>query len=498
MAEKITNINVEGRVYEFLSGQGVKGACTAPASSWTKPLVLPEGAVLLDGLIMAITFVNGTNVGFSGTKTIYSSDGENFYYDQAKTDPVTFPPVDNYILEHTSGEEYSFSAFPTIVYGNHTLPVRDAKGHITGGEVWNTGDTVICIFIDNMFLMLSAAVSDAVASGDMNPVTSNAVAGALNPLHIAKGGSIYADGTKANLPIIKMKDNTSDANGNGIVIGGGGVTIIGGGESADTYYSGSGLSAGAERMVVANDGAITFASNLQSNYASRKEMTMGADGKLSNPQGFVGNVTGDCSGNSATATKVVGTYTGNGGQQNPQYVGKNRVCFNMMNTSVLSDTTYKDWLLMDCYSGFDAGGSTAFGISRTQLRAYIMRANAGTSPNRPTSWAESGEVPIITTKKFNGSATNLPILGGIKLSNGLIINWGRFFPKATSGTATYLYAFTSATSYCISLASGNGNNNGSDTGGYANADGVEVKSATTAKFTITDTSRCVDFIAIGY
>ena len=509
MAEKITNINVEGRVYEFLSGQGVKGACTAPASSWTKPIVLPEGAVLLDGLIMAITFVNGNSVGFSGTKTIYSSDGENFYYDQAKTDPVTFPPVDNYTLEYISGEEYSFSAFPTIVYGDHTMPVRDAKGHITGGAVWNTGDTVICMFMDGMFLMLSAVVSNAVASGDMNPVTSDAVyqalqnvgggggaqcdtagnvqdkvasmdgfvlntgvtfpitfaasnsydgkitlnvngtgakdvylnnavssstnktlnagsyicryngtnyyidtgyavtqarnanyaaeadavllgsvisdlndflqedvtyaqctsdrtsnmpsgevsgtvsvrttgsyvssgtyyatyvqifegatgaiyqrrgrvtlihmtvswqawqkmlteADAFNSLHIAKDGSIYADGTMANLPIIKMKDNTSDANGNGIVIGGGGATVIGGGESADTYYSGAGLSAGSEVMVVANDAGITFATNLQSNYASRKEMTMGTDGKLSNPQGFVG----DLSGTATSATRL--------------------------------------------------------------------------------------------------------------------------------------------------------------------------------------------------
>jgi len=190
MAEKITGINVEGRVYEFLSGQGVKGACTATASSWTKPIVLPEGAVLLDGLIMAITFVNGNSVGFSGIKTIYSSDGENFYYDQAKTDTVTFPPVDNYILEHISGEEYSFSAFPTIVYGNHTMPVRDAKGHITGGEIWSTGDTIICMFMDSMFLMLSAAVSNAVASGDMNPVTSNAVADKISSLDVSSvGGS---------------------------------------------------------------------------------------------------------------------------------------------------------------------------------------------------------------------------------------------------------------------------------------------------------------------
>ena len=151
-------------------------------------------------------------------------------------------------------------------------------------------------------------VVDTVQSGNMKPVTSNAVAGALNPLHIAKGGSIYADGTKANYPIIKMKDNTSDVNGNGIVIGGGGATVIGGGESADTYYSGAGLSAGSETMVVANDGAITFASNLQDGYASRKEMTMGTDGKLTNSQGFVGNISGSsgsCTGNSASASRTL-------------------------------------------------------------------------------------------------------------------------------------------------------------------------------------------------
>ena len=257
---------------------------------------------------------------------------------------------------------------------------------------------------------------------------------AFNSLHIAKDGSIYADGTMANYPIIKMKDNTSDVNGNGIVIGGGGATVIGGGESADTYYSGAGLSAGTETMVVANDGAITFVSNLQSNYASRKEMTMGTDGKLSNPQGFVGNVTGNCSGssgsctgnavtattasscsgNSATATKVVGTYTGNGGQQNPRYVGKERVCFNMMNTSINGNSQYKDFMMSDCYSGFDVGGTTAIGVCRQSMRVFAMRADAGTSPNRPTSWAESCE--INTTVR-----TQIPI-GGTHTTNGEI--WG--------------------------------------------------------------------------
>lgn len=127
------------------------------------------------------------------------------------------------------------------------------------------------------------------------------------------------------------------------------------------------------------------------------------------------------------AVKVRGRYTGSGGQQNPQYVGKERVCFNMMNTSVLSDTTYKDWLMMDCYSGFDVGGTTAFGISRTQLRAYIMRANAGTSPDRPTSWAQSGEVAIISAKGWNTTS------GYIDFSNGLKMQWG----VDTSSANTY-------------------------------------------------------------
>jgi len=35
--------------------------------------------------------------------------------------------------------------------------------------------------------------------------------------------------------MIQFIDNTADANGNGIKIGGGGVTIIGGGEAASNF-----------------------------------------------------------------------------------------------------------------------------------------------------------------------------------------------------------------------------------------------------------------------
>lgn len=86
------------------------------------------------------------------------------------------------------------------------------------------------------------------------------------------------------------------------------------------------------------------------------------------------------------AGKVRGEYTGNGGQQNPNYFGVNWVGFRMMNTTVNGNSNYKDWIISDCYSGRDVGGAVAFGVNRQQLGAYIMGSNADR-----TSWTRSGE-----------------------------------------------------------------------------------------------------------
>lgn len=88
-----------------------------------------------------------------------------------------------------------------------------------------------------------------------------------------------------------------------------------------------------------------------------------------------------------THTTIVGNYTANGGQQPPNYFGKNRVGALMMNTTVNSNSHYKDWLFMDCYSGNDVGGGVAFGVNRQTLGAYIMRSASGR-----TSWSESAEL----------------------------------------------------------------------------------------------------------
>ena len=80
-----------------------------------------------------------------------------------------------------------------------------------------------------------------------------------------------------------------------------------------------------------------------------------------------------------------GEYTGNGGQQNPNYFGTNWVGFRTMNTTVGSNSQYKDWIISDCYSGNDIGGAVAFGMNRQALGAYLMGSDAAR-----TSWTRKG------------------------------------------------------------------------------------------------------------
>lgn len=86
------------------------------------------------------------------------------------------------------------------------------------------------------------------------------------------------------------------------------------------------------------------------------------------------------------AHKVRGEYTGSGGQLNPNAIGRNYVGFRMMNTTVGTNGSYKDWIISDCYSGTDVGGAVAFGMNRQALGAYLMGSDSGRA-----SWSRKGE-----------------------------------------------------------------------------------------------------------
>lgn len=142
---------------------------------------------------------------------------------------------------------------------------------------------------------------------------------------------------------------------------------------------------------------------------------------------------------SHTHNYVVGSYTGNGGQQKPNYFGTNKVGFLMMNTTVNGDSNYKDWIIMDCYGGNDVGGSVALGVNRQKLAAYIMRSAAERS-----SWVESAE--LLHTQNYTSYTVT-------KTGSGASGTWG----ISISGNATTSTKLATARSINGTNFDGSGN-----------------------------------------
>lgn len=107
----------------------------------------------------------------------------------------------------------------------------------------------------------------------------------------AMTGNIRYKGSKNTYDMITFVDNNVDVYGNGICIGGGGLTIIGGGESASKVLK-QHTNGGDENMIVANDAAIDFFSNMNSGWDSRKAGSFDTSGYW-NGVGFKKNNSND-------------------------------------------------------------------------------------------------------------------------------------------------------------------------------------------------------------
>ena len=101
-----------------------------------------------------------------------------------------------------------------------------------------------------------------------------------------RGTSNHIDynGSQANYSMIRFLDNSGDTYGNGISIGGGGVAIIGGGESAQAMEA-TLANGGSEVLYLCNDGNVDIYTNCQSGSSSAKHFVFTTDGKLQFPNG---------------------------------------------------------------------------------------------------------------------------------------------------------------------------------------------------------------------
>ena len=120
------------------------------------------------------------------------------------------------------------------------------------------------------------------------------------------GGISYAgaNGTSVMVRFVPGGDN----NGQGISIGGGGLTIVGGGEAAVNYQNSLAENpGGTENLILCNDGAIDFYTNCQSGISSAKHTVLDKNGSFNGTlSGFTFKAqTSDPGANSALTTGTI-------------------------------------------------------------------------------------------------------------------------------------------------------------------------------------------------
>ena len=218
-------------------------------------------------------------------------------------------------------------------------------------------------------------------------------------------------GSQSTQNMIKFINNTNDFYGNGIAIGGGGLTIIGSGESSDVVMS-QHSSGGDENMIIAGDGNIDFYSNLQDGWKYGKHMYLDTNGFLFTP-----------------------SYINIGGNENNNS-SPDRVWGSNGSDSYLR--SYRTSALRVAYAGnadtVDGYHASHLLVKRGRLGDYNIdhETTFGTRDIQPSS-----EVTISGKKPFNGWGTLL-VIGSIDgASNHQLAFTGdnRMFIRCAYGTS---------------------------------------------------------------
>jgi hypothetical protein len=217
-------------------------------------IVSLEGGSAMDvsvsGSGNAVTAIskNGTTISVTKGTTFLTSHQSLASY-LTKTDAARlYQPKGSYLTAHQSLDGY-VNEVATSGTGNAITSVSKSGKKLT----FTKGAT---------FLTSHQSLSAYLKSADAANTYLKLSGGAMT-------GNIRYKGSKNTYDMITFVDNNVDVYGNGICIGGGGLTIIGGGESASEVLK-QHTNGGDENMIVANDAAIDFFSNMNSGWASRK------------------------------------------------------------------------------------------------------------------------------------------------------------------------------------------------------------------------------------
>jgi len=219
-----------------------------------------------DGVMVRDANGNRVGLGIDGLVMMYPSSGSSasayvmsFEYDASGSWPMvkTKFSARPQVITGQSGSTYTYTnvALASDLTDYATQSWVNGRGFASAQDLYDLGTLVTTGYL---------------------PLT----AGSSHPLT----GNIVYKGTKATKEMIAFIDNTANTSGNGIAIGGGGMTVIGGGESAANMAS-AWLEAdqahygGDEVMYVCNDADVSIFTNATS-WANKKEFLFKANGDM--------------------------------------------------------------------------------------------------------------------------------------------------------------------------------------------------------------------------
>lgn len=390
LAEKILNniktnyikgLSVSGKTITYTKGDGTTGTITTQDTTYSTMTGATSSAAGKAGLVPAPAA--GTQAKFLRGDGTWS----------VPTDTNTDTKVTNTLATTTKA----------YVTGTTSATTN------TGTQVFDTG-----VYLDTTAGQLTATTFKGSLSGNATSATSATKAtqdsdgNTINSTYLklsggAMTGNISYKGTKATYEMIKWIDNTSSTYGNGMSIGGGGLVIIGGGESANvvaaTFSSGD-----SENLVLANDGAIDFYDTCQSGIDSATHTTI-SKGVFSGTAANA-NKLGGYSLSTAGTKDVWGTVPSIGVSDGGMEVGK-YLDFHSTDGS----TVDYDARIMASTSGLKLSGTTTgtFSGNLTGTATKATSDSAGNNINTTYIKAISASGSTLTYTKGNGTTGTVTI-----------------------------------------------------------------------------------------
>lgn len=239
------------------------------ASAWSiaqlnSRIVSLEGGSALD-VVTSGTGNAVTAISKNGT-TINVTKGTNFL--------TSHQSLANYLTKTDASNTYLTKTAASSTYqpkGSYLTAHQSLDGYVNEIATSGTGNAITSVSKSGKKLTFTKGVTFLTSHQSLSAYLKSADA-ANTYLKLSGGamtGNIRYKGSKNTYDMITFVDNNVDVYGNGICIGGGGLTIIGGGESASEVLK-QHTNGGDENMIVANDAAIDFFSNMNSGWASRK------------------------------------------------------------------------------------------------------------------------------------------------------------------------------------------------------------------------------------